>query len=92
MLIYNVICRVSVHPPLTAHVKAGSSQDASVRSVAHQVVSGPLLGSTEAVKGDAEDAGGHHTVGAAGHARSVQRPVQSAGVHAELRAQRARGR
>lgn len=59
--------------------------------MAHQVVPGLLLGPIEATEGDAEDAGGRHTVGASGQTHSVQRPVQGAGVQAELGAQCARG-
>lgn len=44
------------------------------------------------MKGDTQDVGGHQAVGAAGQMHPIQRPVQSAGVEAELRVHCARGR
>lgn len=64
----------------------------SVRPVAHQVVPGLLPGAAEVVERDAEGVGAHQAVGAAGQAHPVQGPVQSAGVEAQLGAERARGR
>lgn len=60
--------------------------------MAHQVVSGLLLGAVQVVHGDAQGAAAQRSVGAAGQTHSVQRPVQRAGREAELGAQRARGR
>lgn len=60
--------------------------------MADQVVSRLLLGAVEAVKGDAQGAGAHHLIGAAGQTLPIQSPVQRAGMQARLRAQRARGR
>lgn len=57
----------------------------------HQVVPRLLLGAVQVVKGDAQGVRAQHAVGAAGQAQPVQGPVQSAGVEAELRAQRAGG-
>jgi len=77
--------------PLTAHVETRAGQDVSVRGVTHQVVSGLLPGAAEVVQRDAQGAGAHHAVGAAGQTHPVQGPVQGAGVEAQLGAQRARG-
>lgn len=78
-------------PPLTAHVETRTGQDVSVSSMTHQVVSRLLLRAVQVVKGDGQGVRAQHAVGAAGQAQPVQGPVQSAGVEAELGAQRAGG-
>lgn len=81
--------QVSIH---TSHMETRTSEDPSVCSVTHQVVSRFLLGAVQAAELDAQDVGGHGAIGAAGQADSVQSPIQGAGVETQLRAERAGGR
>lgn len=77
--------------PLTAYIETRTSQDASILSVTHQVVSRLLLGAAEIMKGDADDVGGHYAVGAVRQTHPVQCPVQRAGGEVKVGAECACG-
>lgn len=51
---------------LTAHIETRPGQNVSLVPVAHQVVSGLLLGAVQVVHGDTQGAAAQHGIGAAG--------------------------
>lgn len=84
---------INLEVSFTADVETGPGQNvSSLVSVTHQVVSRLLPGAVEVVHCDSQSVVAQHRVAAAGESNSVQRPVQRAGLQADLGAQLARGR